>query len=190
MPLLQNNRHERFAQERVAGKNIIDAWQIASGTRTGNYSWKVGKRPDVEARIAELRGEQRAFYQKILTDAGAPLAISAARIAEELAKIAFANAESGTSDPAGTPPRELSKRGADRSGAVQALPVEATKPKDENGLTIRDRRLALLALGRHLGMFDGKPTRPAKPPIVQLPLKDRILSKEEWDAKVLNRGKK
>jgi hypothetical protein len=192
MPALKNQKYERFAQERAFGKNKIDAWEIAAGKRSPDYSWKLDKRPEVKSRIEELRAGHRALYEKAVAEAARP-EITAERIVNELAKIAFADlAESESLEADGTPRLDLSRLSTDRSTPARIQTVEEAKPKHENEGTAsrqESKRLALMALGRHLGMFDGKPTRPAKPPIEQLPLKNRILSIEEWEAKIARRGK-
>jgi hypothetical protein len=193
MPALKNQKYERFAQERAFGKNKIDAWEIAVGKRSPDDSWKLDKRPEVKARIEELKAGHRALYEKAVAEAARP-EITAERIVNELAKIAFADlAEDETPTAEGTPRLDLSRLSTGQRTPAQIPTAGEPKPKNESdGPAGRQesKRLALMALGRHLGLFDNKTTKPSKPPVEQLPLKDRILSKEEWDAKVLNRGKK
>src|SRR6516225_5520744 len=118
-----------------------------------------------------------------MMDGGARIAISAERIVEELAKIAFADvAEAAAPDAHGTPPIEPSKQGADESAEVEMPTAEEAKPKPEIGGRAggqESKRLALMALGRQLGLFE-KPPKPPKLPAEPLPLKDRLMSKEEW----------
>jgi hypothetical protein len=59
MPALTNARHERFAKERALGNTLTDAWESAAGRRSTAYAFRVGKRPEVAARIGELQGRTR-----------------------------------------------------------------------------------------------------------------------------------
>ncbi len=54
MPILKNARHEKYAQARVSGKSIRDAYVMAGfKTNAGNAS-RLNEREDVKARIAEM----------------------------------------------------------------------------------------------------------------------------------------
>ncbi len=194
MAALSNARHERFAQERALGKTGAAAWKIASGTQSVAYASAVGKRPDVARRVAELKAEQERLHRKAVADAVARFEVTTERVVGELARLAFANlADYVRFGPDGAPQTDLSRLTFDQSAALQILTIEEIKAKSKGGRDIRrmrfklgDKRLALVALARHLGMFDAKTVRP---PAQQLPLKDRILSKEEWIAKIASRAK-
>ena len=55
MPLLQNPKHEAFAQARAKGTYLEDAYEIA-GFRPGRgHASRLAARADVAERIAELR---------------------------------------------------------------------------------------------------------------------------------------
>jgi len=65
MPALDHQRHERLAHERALGKTAVAAWEIVCGKRSAAYASAVGKRPDVKARIAELKAAQQALHKKV-----------------------------------------------------------------------------------------------------------------------------
>jgi hypothetical protein len=58
MPILQNARHEVFAQSRAKGARLEDAYEDAGFIPGNGHAGKLAQRPDVFERIAELRVEQ------------------------------------------------------------------------------------------------------------------------------------
>jgi phage terminase small subunit len=193
MPPLNHVRHERFAQEVALGKTGAAAWQIASGKRSVAYASAVGKRSDVSARLAELKAEQQALHKKAALDAAARFEVTIERIAGELARIAFANlADYVKFGPDGVPRTDFSTLTFDQSAALQVLTIEEIKAKTKDGRDVRrmrfklgDKRLALVALGRHLGMFNepAAPVEQRQPPLV-----DRLATPEEWEAEISRQG--
>jgi hypothetical protein len=58
MPVLQNQKHEIYAQHRAAGNNMTDSARMAgysSGKYMGQTAYSIEHRPEVKERIAELR---------------------------------------------------------------------------------------------------------------------------------------
>ena len=55
MPLLQNPRHEAFAQARVAGALLEDAYEAAGFAAGLNHASRLARTPEVAQRIGELR---------------------------------------------------------------------------------------------------------------------------------------
>ena len=55
MPILQNPRHEAFAQARAKGARLEDAYEDAGFTAGHGHSSRVSLQPRVAERIAELR---------------------------------------------------------------------------------------------------------------------------------------
>jgi phage terminase small subunit len=188
MPALRNSRHERLAQERALGRTLTDAWEVASGKRNVASASGVGRRPDVAARIAELRAEQEAMRRKAIAEAAARFEVTAERVIGELAKIAFANLTDFVKiGQDGKPRTDFSTLTFDQGAALQILTVEETKGGGRGLREIRrvkfklgDKRLALIALGNHLGLF-GQAAAPAHAFPV---LRDRIASQQEWDAAI------
>ena len=55
MPTLDNPRYEFFAQARARGARLDDAYEDAGFVLNKGHSSRVARRPEVAARIAELR---------------------------------------------------------------------------------------------------------------------------------------
>jgi len=58
MPILQNARHEIFAQCRAKGARLEDAYEDAGFIPGNGHAGKLAQRPEVIERIGELRAEQ------------------------------------------------------------------------------------------------------------------------------------
>ena len=58
MPLLENPRHEAFAQARAQGALLDDAYEDAGFAPGNGHASRLAKREEVAERIAELRAEQ------------------------------------------------------------------------------------------------------------------------------------
>jgi hypothetical protein len=61
MPILQNPRHEAFAQARARGARLVDASEEAGYAFGGNHGSRLASMPEVAERIAELRAAQEHF---------------------------------------------------------------------------------------------------------------------------------
>jgi hypothetical protein len=61
MPILQNPRHEAFAQARAKGALLDDAYEDAGFVPERGNACRLAKRPEVAARIAELRADNSAL---------------------------------------------------------------------------------------------------------------------------------
>ena len=55
MPILQNARHEAFAQARAKGVRRDDAYEDAGFAPGNDHAWRLEARAEVAERIAELR---------------------------------------------------------------------------------------------------------------------------------------
>jgi hypothetical protein len=70
MPLLENVHHEAFARARAKGARLDDAYEDAGFTPGRGHASRLAKRPDVAARIAELKlleaGVERASSPVII----------------------------------------------------------------------------------------------------------------------------
>jgi phage terminase small subunit len=60
MPILQNARHEAFAQARAAGARLDDAYEDAGFAYGRGHSSRLAATPEVAERIAELRAARAA----------------------------------------------------------------------------------------------------------------------------------
>ena len=75
MPLLENARHERFAQALAAGKNAVDAYEFAGYRRNRGHASTLRKNPKLLKRVDEIL-ESRGQIQ----GRGALAAIERARL--------------------------------------------------------------------------------------------------------------
>jgi len=71
MPILTNPRSEAFAQACARGARMIDAYEDAGFAPGNRHAARLARRPEVGARIAELRAEQAHVL-----DAGGPAVIA------------------------------------------------------------------------------------------------------------------
>ena len=58
MPILQNERHEAFAQARARGQSLENAYEDAGFAPGHRHGTRLNLRPDIALRIAEIRGGQ------------------------------------------------------------------------------------------------------------------------------------
>jgi hypothetical protein len=58
MPALENPRYEVFAIARARGALLEDAYGHAGFAARKGHAWRIANRPEVQARIAELRAER------------------------------------------------------------------------------------------------------------------------------------
>jgi hypothetical protein len=58
MPTLDNPRYEFFAQARAKGARLDDAYEDAGFVLNKGHSSRLARRPEVAARIAELRAQR------------------------------------------------------------------------------------------------------------------------------------
>lgn len=85
MPILKNQRHERFAQEVIKGQSLVQAY-VAAGYKyhSGNAA-DLRAKQSVSARIEELQAEIAAKIAENL----ASTPITRDNVLKELAKLAF-----------------------------------------------------------------------------------------------------
>jgi phage terminase small subunit len=155
MPPL-TNRQARFCDEYLVDLNACQA-----AVRAG-YSRKTARvigpenlsKPAIAAAIAERRAKQRERTE-----------LSADLVLAELCKIAFANMGDFLKiTPAGEPYVDLSHMTRDQAAALRSATVEDflggrgddTRVVRRVKISLHDKRAALVALGRHLGMFPNR----------------------------------
>ncbi len=70
MPALENPQYEVFAIARARGALLEDAYGEAGYAARKGHAWRIANRPEVQARIAELRAErsrvEEAFPRTII----------------------------------------------------------------------------------------------------------------------------
>src|SRR5258706_9619414 len=154
MPL-PNAKHEAFARAIVEGKSGRAAYRAAGYASKGRAADANASRliaiDSIAARIAELKGE-----------AAQATIVTAARILEELAKLAFANMlDYMQVGPDGDPVLDFSKLTRDQAAALTEVTVEDfLDGRGEDARQVRkvkfklaDKRGPLVDLGKHLGIF-------------------------------------
>ena len=94
MARLPNHQHEAFAQAYVRGPcagSLTDAYAAAGFARDSGNAKRLSRQADVAARIDELQREAITAEAAAVRAMFDQLAITRARIVQELATIAFAN---------------------------------------------------------------------------------------------------
>jgi phage terminase small subunit len=155
MSALRNARHEAFARAIVRGGTGRAAYGAAGYRAQGAVADAAASRllgnVKVAARIAELKGV-----------AAQASTIEAARVLDELAKLAFANMlDYMRVGPGGDPVLDFSKLTRDQAAALVEVTVEDyLDGRGEDARKVRrvrfklaDKRGALVDLGKHLGLF-------------------------------------
>jgi phage terminase small subunit len=163
MPILRNARHEAFAQALVGGMSLGQA-NIAAGYKNGNRkaAWITRQSPKIAARITELTEEKLAAEKLARERAQAKFDLSAERVIGELARIGFANMQDYLSmDANGDPHLDYARISRDQAAAISEITIDEykegkgadAKPVKRVRIKLSDKRAALEALGRHLGLF-------------------------------------
>ena len=156
MPVLKNVRHERFAQELAKGTFATKAHEIAGYKSNDGNASALAAKPEIQARIKEI-------MEKSATRAE----ISIARVLTELGKLGFSNIDDYITIGAdGLPFVDMSAVDRDQLAAVQEVIVETRLESEINEagereavpvrkvrFKLADKRMALVDIGRHLGMF-------------------------------------
>lgn len=156
MPVLKNVRHERFAQELAKGTFATKAHEIAGYKSNDGNASALAAKPEIQARIKEI-------MEKAATRAE----ISVARVLTELGKLGFSNMDDYVTIGAdGLPFVDMSAMDRDKMAAVQEVIVETRTESEVNDagereafpvrkvrFKLADKRMALVDIGRHLGMF-------------------------------------
>jgi len=94
MAALRNARHERFALAVADGRSVGEAYVAAgyscSPQKARGHGHRLRAREDVQNRVADLLQQRARIAEKGVERAIERTAITKSRVAEELAKIAFA----------------------------------------------------------------------------------------------------
>lgn len=121
---LKSPKHEAFAQAMAAGKTLLDAHTIAGFTPHRGNAFALAQRKDISARIAELV-ERKHQHEAFSTErAIEKTAITKTRVAEELAKIAFASMGDYTRSEGTTRVLDLTDVTEDQLAAIQQLETD------------------------------------------------------------------
>lgn len=159
MPVLDNPKHELFAQEIAKGTGNVDAY-LKAGYRArdahvgGAAAGRLLGRVSILERVRELQ-----------TKAASRTEITIASVLQELAKIGFANMEAYfRSNTDGDPVLDFSNLTSEQKAALSEVTVETyLEGRGEDARTVKkvkfklhDKRAALVDIGRHFGMFKEK----------------------------------
>jgi len=161
MAILNNPKHERFAQEMAAGKSATDAYTAAGYRPDRKNAAKLRQRDDVSRRIAELLTTRDEMARAATEKAIEELAIDRGWVISKLvenARIALGEVKT----------------------SVSVLPKGKSEPIEAD-VTMRDAAAAnraLELLGKELGMFID---RSENVNVVHQVLDD-VPTAEEWEA--------
>lgn len=162
MPILDNARHERFAQELAKGKSATEAYVLAGFTRNDGNAIRLKGNERVQNRVREI------------LDAGAKRAeITEEMVLRELAKIGFSDIRKAIKWNGHLVKTEDNPDGGDVLVITTAVTNHVTLIDSEDldddtaaaiaqisqnatgGITLKmhDKKGALVDIGKHLGMF-------------------------------------
>ena len=151
MPVLSNQRHERFAQLLAEGKTADEAYQEAGFSANRGNATRLKANESIQVRMAEILGV-----------AASKAEVSVESVLRELSLLGFSNMQdymrAGSN---GDPYLDFSGLTREQAAALTEVTVEDfTEGRGENKRDVRrvkfklaDKRAALVDLGKHLGMF-------------------------------------
>lgn len=154
MPLTA--KQERFVEEYLVDLNATHAARRAGYGKKGAHTagFRLLRHVEVQAQITKKRKQLTRRTE-----------VSAERVINELALLAFSNMQDYmrvTSD--GSPYVDLSDMTREQAAALSEVTIDEYKDgRGEDGREVRrvkaklsDKRAALVDLGKHLGLFDGR----------------------------------
>ena len=144
MPVLANARHESFSQNLTKGMSEVAAYEAAGYTRDLGNACHLAQKPHIRARVQEL-----------MERAGRRAEITAARVLQEMAKLAFYNpADYIKIDEDGSAIVDLSKLDRDQAAAItEVISERGEDGKVKTRIKLADKKAALVELGRHFGLW-------------------------------------
>ena len=144
MPVLANARHESFSQNLTKGMSEVAAYEAAGYTRDLGNACHLAQKPHIRARVQEL-----------MARAGRRAEITAARVLQEMAKLAFYNpADYIKIDEDGSAIVDLSKLDRDQAAAItEVISERGEDGKVKTRIKLADKKAALVELGRHFGLW-------------------------------------
>lgn len=148
MPCLAIPRQEKFCQLIASGKSDVASFAEAGYTFYKGQCYNLRHQPHIEARVLEL-----------MTKAANRAEITASRVLDEMAKLAFHNpADYLTINEDGTATVDLSRLDRNQSAAITEITSETRYDKEGNKIVttkikLADKTKPLDQLGRHLGLF-------------------------------------
>src|SRR5215472_14811888 len=157
---LANQRHERFAQALAQGKTASEAYVLAGYKANDGNASRMKGNERISARVQEIVGRAAERAE-----------VSLERVLRELAAIAFSNITKAVTWGPSVQVREEKDEGGQRvkvvTSAVSLVPrdkldentaaaIAAVSQSSTGALRVsmHNKLAALVALGKHLGMFD------------------------------------
>lgn len=187
MGVLQNPRHERFAQELAKGKSATEAYETAGYKGDRTAASRLSTNVNIQARVEEIlqRGAARAeiTVEKVLRELG-KIGFSDIRKVVNWSGVEVADEVDDEDDGiprvvvrAANLVRLISSDVIDDDTAACISEVSQTK---EGSLKVKlhDKRAALVDIGKHLGMFIERTENVN----INHDVTDQPLTEEEWAA--------
>lgn len=148
MPVLDNARHERFAQELAKGKTADEAYVAAGYKENRHNASRLKTNEHITDRVDEILGK-----------AAERVEITQARVLDELAKIGFSDIRKLFTG--GGSLRRIEDLDDDAAACLASVEVvtrrvpggEADEVEHVAKIKTWDKRAALVDIGKHLGMF-------------------------------------
>lgn len=170
MSALKNAKHEAVLQAFLAdpkriGWRAYQAVYSKSSQRAAETAWSR------LLKLAEFAARLETLKIKVATEVAAEVKVSAQRVFDELALLAFANSKDYFDDEDRFVGMKNLTR--DQAAAIASLEIEPQVIKVGTGkgaksrivhkvkFKLRDKRDPLVDLGKHFGMFTPKPEKPA-----------------------------
>jgi phage terminase small subunit len=163
MPELRDERLERFCQAVHKGKAAHAAALSAGYAKsTAVKACWIRNRPAVDQRIRELNARALAIEGRALKAAQERYDVTTERVIGELARIGFANMQDYLLvDEHGDPRLNYAAITRDQASAIQEITIDEykegrgpkAKPVKRIRIKLAEKRPALEALGRHLGLW-------------------------------------
>jgi phage terminase small subunit len=133
-----------FCQNLAKGMSDTDAYERAGYVRDDGNACHLSQKPHIRARVQEL-----------MEKAGKRAEITAARVLQEMAKLAFYNpADYIKIDEDGSAIVDLSKLDRDQAAAItEVISERGEDGKVKTRIKLADKKAALVELGRHFGLW-------------------------------------
>ena len=144
MPVLKNQRHERFAQLVAQGNSQIEAYKKAGYKDDRAGASRLTAKDNIQTRINEL-----------LLAASQRVTVSIADVVNELCKLGFSNMADYVQPGADGLDQtiDVSQLTREQAAAVSEVAIKDNGRDREVKFKLYDKRAALVDLGKHLGAF-------------------------------------
>lgn len=146
MPLLDNAKHERFAQYLAKGVTATAAYVEAGYKEDRGAASRLSTNVNVQARVAEL-----------LTRSADRVEVTKARVLQELARIAFSDVKKMARwNESGASWKSSDEMSEDETRCIASIKQVMSDSGGTTELKLHNKEKALELIGKELGMFTGK----------------------------------